>query len=91
MITLREARVKVNVLMISNVSTGLLSGTPELVESSIRSIWRVPVILALPGHGHMGQVGMVDIDAKTGEILTDQTLFDTIHKNANDLVQRTGS
>lgn len=90
MITLREARVKVNVLMISYVSTGLLSGTPELVTSSGRSVWRVPVILALPGHGHMGQVGMVDVDAQSGEALADQTLLASISKNANDLAKRAG-
>lgn len=88
-ITAFTARQKVNGLIVDNVGTGLISESPELVISKNRFIWRVPVILALHGRGRLGQVGTVDVDVQTGELLVDDSLLEGIARTANDLAQRT--
>lgn len=66
-VTAREARQKVNVLMLEQVSNLLLADEPALVETeSGRLCWRVPVNLTLPGQGRVGQVGSVDVDTQYG-------------------------
>ena len=79
-ITAREARQKVNVLMLEQVSNLLLADEPTLVETeSGRLCWRVPVDLTLPSQGRVGQVGIVDVDTRYGYINFDsetQQLFE---------------
>lgn len=54
-------------------------------------LWRVPVWLALPTTGPLGQVGSLDVDAQTGEILFTQQILDEIAERGNGLAQRTPS
>jgi len=89
-VTAFTARQKVNVLMLNRVSTGLLAGSPELVISNGRLVWRVPVLLTLPGHGQMGQVGCVDVDVQNSQLFVDQPLLDSIANTAYDLAKRAG-
>ncbi|MFZ0547788.1 MAG: hypothetical protein WAM60_20240 [Candidatus Promineifilaceae bacterium] len=79
------ARQKVNVMLLDRVGTGLLAESPDLVATDGRLRWRVPVILALPGHGHVGQVGTVDVDVQSGEILADDALIESIVQHATQL------
>jgi hypothetical protein len=79
------ARQKVNVLLLDKVGTGLLSETPGLVAAEGRLRWRVPVALALPWRGRLGQVGTIDVDVQTGEILADDTLIRDFTDRANQL------
>ena len=79
------ARQKVNVLLLDKVGTGLLSETPALVATEGRLSWRVPVALALPGRGNLGQVGTVDVDVQTGEVLADPNSLRDITQRANQL------
>ena len=51
-------------------------------------LWRVPVWLALPTTGALGQVGVLDLDAQTGEILFDQQILDEIEERGNALARR---
>lgn len=83
------ARQKVNVLLLDKVGTGLLSESPDLAASGERLYWRVPVTLSLPGQGRLGQVGAIDVDVQTGEVLADDTLISDITRHANLLA--TGS
>jgi len=79
------ARQKVNVFLLDKVGTGLLADAPDLVMAGQRLLWRTPVILSLPGHGRLGQVGVVDVDVQTGEVLGDQTLITGLTNHANQL------
>ena len=79
------ARQKVNVLLLDKVGTGLLSDPPTLVATEGHLRWRVPVILALPGRGRLGQVGTIDVDVQTGEVLADDLLISDITHHANQL------
>ena len=59
--------------LVSEVGNLLLGDTPSLVISD-RSVWRVPVLLTSPERGVLGQVGVVNVDAQTGDVLTDPQL-----------------
>lgn len=85
------ARQSVNVLMLDHVSNLLLSGDPELdVSEKGRTVWRVPVYLTLSGHGWVGQVGELSVDAQTGAIDFDDALFKRIADNAQQLARQAG-
>jgi hypothetical protein len=56
-----------------------------------RLVWRVPVWLALPTTGPLGQVGTIEVDAQTGEILFTQALLEEIAERGNALAQHTTS
>lgn len=79
------ARQKVNVTLLDRVGTGLLAGQPVLMAAEGQLRWRVPVNLALPGRGRLDQVGAVDVNVQTGEVLLDQTLADEIAHHASQL------
>jgi hypothetical protein len=79
------ARQKVNGMLLDRVGTGLLSESPDLVAADGRLCWRVPVVLALPGSGRLGQVGTVDVDVQSGEVLADDALIDSITHHATQL------
>lgn len=77
------ARQKVNVLLL--VGTGLLSETPALVAAEGRLRWRVPVALSLPWRGRLGEIGAIDVDVHTGEVLADDILIRDLTHRANQL------
>ncbi len=79
------ARQKVNVLLLDKVGTGLLSENPVLLAAEGHLRWRIPVVLALPGCGRLGQVGAIDVDVQTGEVLADNTLLNDITQHAGQL------
>jgi hypothetical protein len=85
------ARQKVGGLVLSEVGTGIGADEPTLVLSNRRVVWRVPVFLALPGLGRLGQVGEVDVDAQTGEVLADRSALNRMIDNANRLAPDSAS
>lgn len=88
-VTAFSARQKVNRLLVTDVGTGLGSGEPALIIESDRLLWRTPVLLSLPNVGCLGQVGQIDVDAQTGEVLTDAEHLEAIGDHAERLA--TGS
>ena len=85
-VTKVAARRKVNVFVLNEIGTGLGGDTPTLIIYNDRLCWRVPVVLALPPKGRLGQVGHIDLDAQTGEILADDQLIQDIADHAERLV-----
>ncbi len=79
------ARQKVGGLALSKVGTGIGAGEPTLIVTGERIVWRVPLFLALPGLGRLGEVGVIDVDVQTGEILADQVTLEQITENARQL------
>jgi hypothetical protein len=61
-----QARRTVNREVVVQLGTGLVARDPELSIADGRVMWRVPIVLSLPGLGDVGQVGAVDVDAQTG-------------------------
>lgn len=70
-VSAEEARRRVNCQVVTELGTGLVAREPELVISGEHIVWRVPIVLSLPELGEMGQVGAVDVDAQSGELLID--------------------
>jgi hypothetical protein len=60
---------------------------PELHELVIgeRLLWRVPVSFSTPETGPLGQVGSLDVDTQTGEILYTQDLLISFKERAHAL------
>lgn len=85
-ITATAARRKVNVFLLDQVGTGLGGGDPILIVMQDRLCWRVPVMLALSPRGLLGQVGQVDLDAQSGELLLDEDDIASITDHAERLL-----
>ncbi len=85
-VTQVAARRKVNVFLLNEIGTGLGSDAPTLVIHNDRLCWRVPVILAPAPTGRLGQIGQIDVDAQSGEILADDQRIRDIIDHAERLV-----
>lgn len=86
-VTAFSARQRVTQYVIQELSTQLGGDTPELTVGE-RVYWSVPVVLTLPGKGVLGRVGLLRIDAATGELLTDPQTEQEMMRHAEQLAQR---
>jgi hypothetical protein len=66
----------------------LVGGAPRLVISK-QSVWRVPVILTSSAVGIIDQVGTVDVDSESGQILVSKELREQILDNVRNLARPT--
>ena len=62
------------------------AGEPRLVVSE-RILWRVPVILSMPPNGDRGEVGTIDVDVETGQLVVNQSLIEEIVQRAEYLAE----
>jgi len=84
-VTAEEAHRKVNREVVTELGTGLIARDPELLVVGEQVLWRVPIILSLPGLGDLGQVGTIDVDARTGALALDTATQDRIIQHAHRL------
>jgi hypothetical protein len=84
-VTAEEARRRVNRQVVTELGTGLIARDPELVLVGEQIAWRVPIMLSLPGLGDLGQVGTVDIDARSGDLLLGPDAQERIVQHARRL------
>jgi hypothetical protein len=84
-IAAEEARRQVNRQVVTELGTGLSARDPELVIAGEQIIWRVPIVLSVPDLGDLGQVGTVDVDARTGDLLTNTAAQERIIQHARQL------
>jgi hypothetical protein len=82
-----QARRKVSVFVLTEIGN-LLHGEMPILVVGERVVWRVPVHLTRPSFGNMGQVGHIDVDVKSGELLVDPEMISLIEHNAENLVER---
>ena len=83
------ARQKVNVLMLDRVSNLLLADEPALVELPHgKRAWRVPVDLTFPEKGRAGRVGVIEVDAESGEVRCTDAELARIDAATRQLAQR---
>jgi hypothetical protein len=87
-ITAYTAQRQVSKLLLDQVGNLLYGEVPDLAIGR-RLVWRVPVWLALPTTGPLGQVGAIEVDAQTGEILFTQALLEEIAERGNALARHT--
>jgi predicted DNA-binding antitoxin AbrB/MazE fold protein len=81
------ARRKVNVFVGNEISYLMGGRDPELVVGD-PIVWRVPVVLTFPSHGAVGTVGVIEVNAETGELFVSPALIEEITHNAQALVDR---
>jgi hypothetical protein len=84
-VTAEEARCQVNRQVVTELGTGLIARDPELVLTGEQIAWRVPIVLSLPGLGDLGQVGTVDIDARSEDLLLNPDAREGIVQHARRL------
>jgi hypothetical protein len=82
------AQHKVSKLLLDQVGNLLYGEQPSMVVGR-RWLWRVPVWLGLPTAGPVGQIGWLDVDAQTGEILFTQQQLDELAERGDELAERT--
>jgi hypothetical protein len=80
----QTARRKVTAWLVSEVGNMLVGEMPQLVIGE-RTLWRVPVMLTSSRVGSVGQVGTVDVDAVTGELVVDEQMRERILDNVKAL------
>jgi hypothetical protein len=81
------ARQKVTRFVVTEISTQLLAEEPELSVGH-RLCWSVPVMLSSPTRGIVGKVGVIAVDATTGELLTDPDTVRRMSEDARLLAER---
>jgi hypothetical protein len=81
------ARQKVTRFLVTEISTQLQAGTPELVVGE-RLCWSVPAVFTCPVRGVVGKVGAIVVDATCGELLVDEEIVRSITENARSLAER---
>ncbi len=87
-ITAEQARRKVIRFLMDNISMFLSPQAPLLVVASSEQIfWRFPIILSMGQQGSLGQVGEIEVDAHTGELLLDNDSLVRMEANAQRLAQ----
>ena len=86
-ITATTAQRKVSKLLLDQVGNLLYGEQPNLVAGK-RLLWRVPVYLGLPTVGCVGQVGAIDVDTQTGEMLFTQLILNEIAERGDVLAER---
>jgi len=89
-VTAFTARQKVTGFVADEISTNMHAGEPRLVVDE-RICWRVPVILSMPPVGERGEVGTIDVDIETGQLLISQALIEEIERRAEYLAAHSPS
>lgn len=75
------ARQKVNRFLLTEVGNLLHAGEPSLALAD-KIYWRVPVLFSLPSVGQVGQVGEIDVDIESGQVMVEPSLVQRISRNA---------
>jgi hypothetical protein len=82
----RDARRKVNGYVGGEITLMMIGLVPALVHSEGRLVWRVPISLATPKCGHLGFVGALDVDARTGELFIPANFAEEVQANARAIL-----
>ncbi|MEM7347556.1 MAG: hypothetical protein AAF485_25240 [Chloroflexota bacterium] len=77
----------VNRQVVTELGTGLIAEEAELMIVDEKIVWRIAIALSLPNLGNLGHVGLVEVDARTGNILTGSELQEKIIQHASFLYQ----
>lgn len=89
-VTAFSARQKVNSFVLSEISYMMHAGDPTLVLAD-RILWRVPVVLSQTSRGDVGEVGHIDVDIETGQLLVTPQIVAEIETRAAAIVERSSS
>jgi hypothetical protein len=62
-------QITANEYIVPHYPFGYLGGIPRRLELKNRVLWIVPILLTSPGYGAVGEVGVLAIDARTGQVV----------------------
>ncbi|MCB8943910.1 MAG: hypothetical protein H6658_09150 [Ardenticatenaceae bacterium] len=85
-ITAYTARQQVSGYVGSHVSHMMGGGEASLLLTQGRLVWRVPILLTSPQRGLLGNVGHLDVDARTGQLLVTTDFIQQIEIHAQAVV-----
>ncbi len=89
-LTAAQARRKLTRFFMDEVSLFINPQDPLLVVVDQETIlWRFSIIFSMGRRGKLGQLGEVDVDARSGELLLDDKLLEEIKTNARSLARGT--
>ncbi len=81
------ARRKVSNWVANYIGDALMGVDPVMVEGD-RPVWRVSIVLAYAREGIVGEVGSLDVDATSAEVLVTESQIKDIKKAATALAER---
>ena len=76
-----------NRFLLENLPDRFCAGTPRFLQFPLRSVWIVPVVLAYPRIGPVGQAGIAAVDTETGSVVG-WTPLDEMKKAAEAIYER---
>jgi hypothetical protein len=85
--TPRDARRKATAYVAGEISMMMYCGEPALVYSQERLVWRIPIEFTSPKRGHIGYIGVLDVDALTGNLIIPANFVEEIEANARALLK----
>lgn len=85
--TAEEAQKLVQRWLLNEVSYLLRSLLPSLAIGE-RVVWRVPISIGYPDLGHIGVIGMIDVDVQTGELFDQDQVQKRVEVAAEVLAKR---
>jgi hypothetical protein len=85
-ITAYTARQQASGYVGSHVSHLMGGGEPALLLVQERLVWRVPIFLSSPRRGVLGQVGSLDIDARSGQLILPPQFIEQLEHHAQTLI-----
>ncbi|MBI4770007.1 MAG: hypothetical protein HY784_06225 [Chloroflexi bacterium] len=84
----KSARRKATGWLLDTVGNMVVGGAPRLVIGR-QTVWRVPAVLTSTYRGVVREIGAVDVDAESGEILGAEALAALLLKNAQNTARPT--
>ncbi len=89
-ITAEQAKRKLTRFLMDEVSLLISPEIPLLVVTGQEAIfWRFPIVFSMGSRGRLGQVGEIDVDARSGELLLNDDMIEDIKTHARILAQNT--
>lgn len=86
----KTAHKRATLWLINEVGNMLFGGAPDLVISN-QTLWRVPVIASSSEVDRHDQIGVVDVNAASGELLVSDQLREQIINNVQHLNRSTST
>ncbi len=83
-VTAFSAAQKVTGFVADEISTNMHGDAPQLVVGE-HMVWRVPILLSMPPTGDRGEVGAIDVDVETGQLMVTRELVEEIKSRAEYL------
>lgn len=83
-----QARRRASGYLAQEVALFVTAGDPMLILDE-KPRWQIPAVLRLRGYGALGEVGLLEVDAHTGQVKPlSETEIEAIRKQAHDIAAR---